>query len=84
MRWTIRRGVLLAACLCSGSGTIHGADRLAIRVSPMISSAPAFVTVHFRSLPEGSYAVTVILTGTQGRRALQTRTILVGMPEDRR
>jgi hypothetical protein len=125
MRWTIRRVLLLGACLGVGSGTIDGADKLTIRVSPLISSAPAFVTVramveadadnraldiiaesrdfytssqvtlngaesprlneiHFRSLPEGSYAVTVILSGTRGRRALLTRTILVGMPEDRR
>jgi hypothetical protein len=122
MMWTLSRAALFGVCLCVGAGTIDGADKLAIRVSPAVSAAPAFVTVralveadadnraldiiaesrdfytssqvtlngaesprineiHFRSLPEGSYAFTVILTGTRGRRALLTRIIVVGTPD---
>jgi hypothetical protein len=53
----------------SSQVTLNGAD------SPRISE------IHFRSLPEGSYEVTVILMGSRGRRALLTRTIIVGTPE---
>src|ERR1700712_3001487 len=49
---------------------LHGAD------------SPRFNEIHFRSVPEGSYEVTVILMGSRGRRALQSRTIVVGMPAD--
>ncbi len=125
MMKTIQRTALVGVCLCAGGVTTHGTEKLTIRVSPMVSPAPAFVTVramveadadnraldiiaesrdfytssqvtlngaesprvneiHFRSLPEGSYDVTVILTGTRGRRALLSRTIVVGMPDDGR
>jgi hypothetical protein len=121
MIWTMRLA-LLGACLHMGGGTIRASEMLTIRVSPIVSAAPAVITVrafveahadnraldiiaesrdfytssrvtlngadaprvneiHFRSLPQGSYAVTVILVGTRGRRALLTRTIVVGTPE---
>jgi hypothetical protein len=122
MTRTTRRLALLGVCLCVTGATMHGTEMLTIRVSPVVSAAPAVVTVralveahadnraleiiaesqdfytssqvtlngadsprineiHFRSLPEGSYAVTVILMGTRGRRALLTRTITVGVPD---
>jgi hypothetical protein len=122
MKRMARRVAVLAVCLSVGGGMAQGADKLTMRVSPVVSAAPAYVTVrafveadednraleiiaesrdfytssqvtlngahsprineiHFRSLPEGSYDVTVILTGSRGRRALLTRTILVGTPE---
>jgi hypothetical protein len=49
--------------------TLQGAD------------SPRFNEVHFRSLPEGSYEVTVILMGSRGRRAFVTRKIVVGVPD---
>jgi hypothetical protein len=45
------------------------------------AESPRINEIHFRSLPEGSYAVTVILVGSRGRRALLTRRILVGIPD---
>jgi hypothetical protein len=121
MMW-MTRPALLGVGLCLVSGTVQAADKLTIRVSPLVSAAPAAVTVRafvesdednrtldvvaesrnfytstqvtlkgadsprvnevrFRSLPEGSYEVTVILSGSRGRRALLTRTIVVGTPE---
>jgi hypothetical protein len=54
----------------SSQVTLNGAD------SPRVNE------IHFRSLPEGSYQVTVILIGSRGRRALVTRMIVVGTPDD--
>jgi hypothetical protein len=53
----------------SSQVTLNGAD------------SPRLNEIHFRSLPEGNYAVTVILMGSRGRRALLTRRILVGTPD---
>ncbi len=121
MMATTRRLTLLGVWLCAAGAVVDGADRLTIRVSPTISSAPAMVTVRafveadadnrsldiiaesrdfytssqvtlngadsprmseirFRSLPEGTYEVTVVLMGSRGRRAFMTRTIVVGTP----
>jgi hypothetical protein len=52
--------------------TLQGAD------------APRFNEVRFRSLPAGSYEVTVVLMGSHGRRAWVTRKVVVGVPESDR
>jgi hypothetical protein len=45
------------------------------------AESPRFNEVRFRSLPQGSYEVTVILMGSHGQRAYVTRKVLVGVPE---
>ncbi len=121
MTTVMRIAALVAVCAHLAAATVNGGERLELRVSPMLSMAPAAVVIRviieadednraldviadstdfytssrvplngaqsprvseirFAALPEGVYQVTAILTGSQGRRAVATRFVIVGTP----